>query len=165
MRQRVMIAMVLLCQPKLLIGDEPTTALDITVQAQMITLLADLKRKFNTSIIMITYDLGMVAGICDKVLVMYAGRTMEYGSARDVFYRPYHPYSVGLLNAVPRLDVSDEMLATIPGNPPNLSHLPQGCSFFPRCPYAMDRCQEVPALTTFDAGRMRAYFRAVEEVL
>ncbi|MBG6245104.1 ABC transporter ATP-binding protein [Candidatus Symbiopectobacterium sp. 'North America'] len=165
MRQRVMIAMALLCQPKLLIADEPTTALDVTVQAQMMTLLADLKREFNTSIIMITHDLGVVAGICDKVLVMYAGRTMEYGSARDVFYRPSHPYSVGLLNAVPRLDVSDETRATIPGNPPNLLHLPQGCPFFPRCPYAMDRCQEVPELTSFDAGRMRACFRAVEEVL
>lgn len=165
MRQRVMIAMALLCQPKLLIADEPTTALDVTVQAQMMTLLSDLKREFNTAIIMITHDLGVVAGICDKVLVMYAGRTMEYGSARDVFYRPSHPYSVGLLNAVPRLDVSEETLATIPGNPPNLLHLPQGCPFLPRCPYAMECCQDVPPLTTFDAGRMRACFRAVEEVL
>ncbi|MFT8210086.1 MAG: oligopeptide ABC transporter ATP-binding protein OppD [Symbiopectobacterium sp.] len=165
MLQRVMIAMALLCQPKLLIADEPTTALDVTVQAQMMTLLSDLKREFNTAIIMITHDLGVVAGICDKVLVMYAGRTMEYGSARDVFYRPSHPYSVGLLNAVPRLDVSDETLATIPGNPPNLLHLPQGGPFLPRCPYAMARCQEIPPLTAFDAGRMRACFRAIEEVL
>ncbi len=103
MRQRVMIAMALLCRPKLLI-DEPTTALDVTVQAQIMTLLNELKREFNTAIIMITHDLGVVAGICDKVLVMYAGRTMEYGKARDVFYQPVHPYSIGLLNAVPRLD-------------------------------------------------------------
>lgn len=104
MRQRVMIAMALLCRPKLLIADEPTTALDVTVQAQIMTLLNELKREFNTAIIMITHDLGVVAGICDKVLVMYAGRTMEYGQARDVFYHPSHPYSIGLLNAVPRLD-------------------------------------------------------------
>ncbi|SQP04986.1 oligopeptide ABC transporter ATP-binding protein [Escherichia coli] len=97
MRQRVMIAMALLCRPKLLIADEPTTALDVTVQAQIMTLLNELKREFNTAIIMITHDLGVVAGICDKVLVMYAGRTMEYGNARDVFYQPVHPYSIGLL--------------------------------------------------------------------
>jgi len=102
MRQRVMIAMALLCRPKLLIADEPTTALDVTVQAQIMTLLNELKAEFNTAIIMITHDLGVVAGICDKVLVMYAGRTMEYGRARDVFYDPCHPYSIGLLNAVPR---------------------------------------------------------------
>ena len=103
MRQRVMIAMALLCRPKLLIADEPTTALDVTVQAQIMTLLNELKREFNTAIIMITHDLGVVAGICDKVLVMYAGRTMEYGNARDVFYQPVHPYSIGLLNAVPKV--------------------------------------------------------------
>lgn len=125
MRQRVMIAMALLCRPKLLIADEPTTALDVTVQAQIMTLLNELKREFNTAIIMITHDLGVVAGICDKVLVMYAGRTMEYGNARDVFYQPAHPYSIGLLNAVPRLDAEGESLLTIPGNPPNLLRLPK----------------------------------------
>lgn len=113
MRQRVMIAMALLCRPKLLIADEPTTALDVTVQAQIMTLLNELKREFNTAIIMITHDLGVVAGICDKVLVMYAGRTMEYGNARDVFYQPVHPYSIGLLNAVPRLDAEGETMLTI----------------------------------------------------
>jgi oligopeptide transport system ATP-binding protein len=105
---------------RLLIADEPTTALDVTVQAQIMTLLNELKREFNTAIIMITHDLGVVAGICDKVLVMYAGRTMEYGQARDVFYHPSHPYSIGLLNAVPRLDAEGDALLTIPGNPPNL---------------------------------------------
>lgn len=114
MRQRVMIAMALMCRPKLLIADEPTTALDVTVRAQIMTLLNELKREFNTAIIMITHDLGVVAGICDKVLVMYAGRTMEYGKARDVFYQPAHPYSIGLLNAVPRLDAEGESLLTIP---------------------------------------------------
>ncbi|MCV9877358.1 ABC transporter ATP-binding protein [Brenneria izbisi] len=165
MRQRVMIAMALLCRPKLLIADEPTTALDVTVQAQIMTLLNELKHEFNTAIILITHDLGVVAGICDKVLVMYAGRTMEYGMARDVFYQPSHPYSVGLLNAVPRLDAEDETLATIAGNPPNLLRLPKGCPFQPRCPYAMDVCHNTPALTSFNNGRMRACFRAVEEVL
>ena len=133
MRQRVMIAMALLCNPKLLIADEPTTALDVTVQAQIMTLLNELKRDFNTAIIMITHDLGVIAGLCDKVLVMYAGRTMEYGKVNDIFYRPSHPYTEGLLKAIPRLDSEGEVLATIPGNPPNLLRLPKGCPFQERC--------------------------------
>ncbi|AOM40133.1 ABC transporter ATP-binding protein [Xenorhabdus hominickii] len=166
MRQRVMIAMALLCQPKLLIADEPTTALDVTVQAQIMTLLNDLKKEFNTAIIMITHDLGVVAGICDKVLVMYAGRTMEYGTARDVFYRPTHPYSIGLLNAVPRLDGDEEILATIQGNPPNLLRLPKGCPFQPRCQFAYERCaQEEPQLESFELGRLRACFKRQEELV
>ena len=165
MRQRVMIAMALLCRPKLLIADEPTTALDVTVQAQIMTLLNDLKREFNTAIIMITHDLGVVAGICDKVLVMYAGRTMEYGKARDVFYHPAHPYSLGLLSAVPRLDTDGETLMTIPGNPPNLLRLPGGCPFQPRCPYAMEICANAPPLEAFGEGRLRACFKPVEELV
>ncbi|WP_413491971.1 ABC transporter ATP-binding protein [Morganella psychrotolerans] len=166
MRQRVMIAMALLCKPKLLIADEPTTALDVTVQAQIMTLLNELKHEFNTAIIMITHDLGVVAGICDKVLVMYAGRTMEYGTARDVFYQPVHPYSIGLLKAVPRLDgPEDSALATIPGNPPNLLRLPAGCPFRPRCQYAMEQCaQQEPPLNAFAQGRLRACFKTVEEL-
>lgn len=166
MRQRVMIAMALLCKPKLLIADEPTTALDVTVQAQIMTLLNELKNEFNTAIIMITHDLGVVAGICDKVLVMYAGRTMEYGTARDVFYHPSHPYSIGLLKAVPRLDgQEDSELATIPGNPPNLLRLPAGCPFRPRCQYATDECaRHEPPLQTFSQGRLRACFRTAEEL-
>ncbi|MGL4268748.1 MAG: ABC transporter ATP-binding protein [Plesiomonas sp.] len=157
MRQRVMIAMALLCRPKLLIADEPTTALDVTVQAQIMELLNELKREFNTAIIMITHDLGVVAGICDKVLVMYAGRTMEYGMARDIFYRPSHPYSIGLLNAVPRLDSSGSELSTIPGNPPNLLRLPKGCPFQERCLKVGDICrQQSPALVSFGQGRERA---------
>ncbi|MNV37765.1 Oligopeptide transport ATP-binding protein OppD [compost metagenome] len=165
MRQRVMIAMALLCRPKLLIADEPTTALDVTVQAQIMTLLNELKREFNTAIIMITHDLGVVAGICDKVLVMYAGRTMEYGKARDVFYHPAHPYSIGLLNAVPRLDAEGESLLTIPGNPPNLLRLPKGCPFQPRCQYAMEICNSAPPLEEFAPGRLRACFKPHEELV
>ena len=155
MRQRVMIAMALLCRPKLLIADEPTTALDVTVQAQIMTLLNELKREFNTAIIMITHDLGVVAGICDQVMVMYAGRTMEYGTAEQIFYHPTHPYSIGLMDAIPRLDSNEEHLVTIPGNPPNLLHLPKGCPFSPRCQFATEQCQTTPKLTTFNHGQLR----------
>ncbi len=155
MRQRVMIAMALLCRPKLLIADEPTTALDVTVQAQIMTLLNELKREFNTAIIMITHDLGVVAGICDQVMVMYAGRTMEYGTAEQIFYHPTHPYSIGLMDAIPRLDGNEEHLVTIPGNPPNLLHLPKGCPFSPRCQFATEQCQTAPKLTTFNQGQLR----------
>ncbi|MBV7413267.1 oligopeptide transporter ATP-binding component [Aeromonas encheleia] len=157
MRQRVMIAMALLCRPQLLIADEPTTALDVTVQAQIMTLMNELKREFNTSIVMITHDLGVVAGICDKVLVMYAGRTMEYGRVNDIFYRPSHPYTEGLLRAIPRLDTEGEVLPTIPGNPPNLLRLPVGCPFQERCHRAHEICgQQSPILTPFGDGRTRA---------
>ena len=155
MRQRVMIAMALLCRPKLLIADEPTTALDVTVQAQIMTLLNELKREFNTAIIMITHDLGVVEGICDQVMVMYAGRTMEYGTAEQIFYHPTHPYSIGLMDAIPRLDGNEEHLVTIPGNPPNLLHLPKGCPFSPRCQFATEQCQTAPKLTTFNHGQLR----------
>ena len=155
MRQRVMIAMALLCRPKLLIADEPTTALDVTVQAQIMTLLNELKREFNTAIIMIPHDLGVVAGICDQVMVMYAGRTMEYGTAEQIFYHPTHPYSIGLMDAIPRLDGNEEHLVTIPGNPPNLLHLPKGCPFSPRCQFATEQCQTAPKLTTFNHSQLR----------
>ncbi|MFM2483614.1 ABC transporter ATP-binding protein [Celerinatantimonas yamalensis] len=159
MRQRVMIAMALLCRPQLLIADEPTTALDVTVQAQIMQLLNELKDDFNTAIIMITHDLGVVAGICDKVLVMYAGRTMEYGTAHDVFYTPTHPYSQGLLKAIPRLDTDGDILPTIPGNPPNLLKLPKGCPFQERCEKVMPKCSaQSPELLEFDGARQRACF-------
>jgi oligopeptide transport system ATP-binding protein len=159
MRQRVMIAMALLCRPKLLIADEPTTALDVTVQAQIMEMLNDLKKDFNTSIIMITHDLGVVAGSCDKVLVMYAGRTMEYGKINEIFYKPAHPYTEGLLRAIPRLDTEGEELPTIPGNPPNLLRLPVGCPYQERCHRVSSRCkQEAPDLKAFSEGRLRACF-------
>ena len=165
MRQRVMIAMALLCRPKLLIADEPTTALDVTVQAQIMTLLNELKHEFNTAIIMITHDLGVVAGICDHVLVMYAGRTMEYGNAEQIFYHPTHPYSIGLMDAIPRLDVDEEHLVTIPGNPPNLLHLPQGCPFSPRCQFASEQCKKTPpTLTALSNGHLRNCWFTPEEL-
>lgn len=165
MRQRVMIAMALLCRPKLLIADEPTTALDVTVQAQIMTLLNELKHEFNTAIIMITHDLGVVAGICDHVLVMYAGRTMEYGNAEQIFYHPTHPYSIGLMDAIPRLDVDEEHLVTIPGNPPNLLHLPQGCPFSPRCQFASEQCKKTPPkLTALFNGHLRNCWFTPEEL-
>ncbi|KGQ71282.1 oligopeptide transporter ATP-binding component [Chelonobacter oris] len=165
MRQRVMIAMALLCRPKLLIADEPTTALDVTVQAQIMTLLNELKNEFNTAIIMITHDLGVVAGICDNVLVMYAGRTMEYGSAEQIFYQPTHPYSIGLINAVPNLTEETHELITIPGNPPNLLNLPSGCPFQPRCLHATQQCLHAPVLTAFEQNRLRACFIPANQML
>ncbi|WP_298723555.1 oligopeptide ABC transporter ATP-binding protein OppD [uncultured Oceanisphaera sp.] len=157
MRQRVMIAMALLCRPKLLIADEPTTALDVTVQAQIMSLLNELKREFNTATILITHDLGVVAGSCDQVLVMYAGRAMEVGAVDDIFYRPSHPYTEGLLKAIPRLNTGGEMLPTIAGNPPNLLKMPPGCPFQERCHRVHDICRSVsPPLTAFGEGRRRA---------
>ncbi|WMC11838.1 oligopeptide ABC transporter ATP-binding protein OppD [Oceanimonas pelagia] len=159
MRQRVMIAMALLCRPGLLIADEPTTALDVTVQAQIMRLLNELKTEFSTAIMLITHDLGVVAGSCDRVLVMYAGRAMEVAPVRDIFYRPAHPYTQGLLAAIPRLDRDEEALATMAGNPPNLLRLPAGCPFQARCPHVFDRCRrEMPPLEDMGDGRHSACF-------
>jgi oligopeptide transport system ATP-binding protein len=147
MRQRIMIAMALSCEPDLLIADEPTTALDVTVQAQIIALLRDLQRDFGTAIILITHDLGVVAGLCDQVMVLYGGRIMEQGSAESIFYRPTHPYTLGLLGAVPKLDHEGERLVAIPGVPPNMARLPAGCPFSERCTFADARCAvDRPAL-------------------
>ncbi|MDP6969639.1 MAG: oligopeptide ABC transporter ATP-binding protein OppD [Gammaproteobacteria bacterium] len=165
MRQRVMIAMALLCDPKLLIADEPTTALDVTVQAQIMTLLDELKSEFDTAIMLITHDLGVVAGVCDAVMVMYAGQTMEYGTTEEIFYQPSHPYTGGLLESVPRLDTQSETLATIAGNPPNLLHLPTGCPFQERCSLTQAVCSKtMPELIQFANSRQRACHAAIEKV-
>ena len=140
MRQRIMIAMALMCEPDVLIADEPTTALDVTVQAQIIALLRDLQRDFGTAIILITHDLGVVAGLCDDVMVLYGGRIMERGGAESIFHRPTHPYTLGLLGAVPKLDHEGERLVAIPGVPPNMARLPAGCPFTERCTFALERC-------------------------
>lgn len=153
MRQRIMVAMGLLCQPDLLIADEPTTALDVTVQAQISQLMTELRAKSNTAIILITHDLGVVAGLCDRVLVMYAGQAVECGTVEQIFYQPKHPYTKGLLKSVPRLDQpGDTGLEAIPGNPPNLLSLPEGCRFRERCPKAHDACREAPPMQLDEQG-------------
>jgi oligopeptide transport system ATP-binding protein len=142
MRQRVMIAIALLCRPDLLICDEPTTALDVTVQAQILDLLADVRRELGTAIVLISHDFGVIARIADRVMVMYAGRIAETGSVDELFESPRHPYTQGLLASMPRTEGAlSETLATIPGQPPNLQRLPPGCAFAPRCPLAEDRCR------------------------
>ena len=164
MRQRIMIAMSLLCQPRLLIADEPTTALDVTVQAQIMALLGDIRAEFGTAVILITHDLGIVAGFCDRTLVMYGGQIMEEGQTTDIFADPTHPYTSGLLKAVPRLDQEQEELATIAGEPPDMSHLPAGCPFSPRCAQRLENCPtERPVLET-NGDRRRACHLPVGEV-
>lgn len=160
MRQRVMIAISLLCKPDLLIADEPTTALDVTVQAQIVNLLVELKNNLDTAIILITHDLGVVAGICDNVMVMYGGSTMEYAPIDDIFYRPQHPYTQGLLRSIPKLtDDGLTELPTIPGNPPSLLHLPVGCPFQERCSHAHAPCfQTFPPLTNVGKNHHKACY-------
>lgn len=144
MRQRVMIAIALACKPKLLIADEPTTALDVTIQAQILELLKDLQKKLNISIILITHNLGVVADIADRIVVMYSGKVVETGTAKEVFYSPKHPYTSALLKSVPRLDIDHKKeLYSIEGTPPNLINPPKGCAFSDRCPYAMNVCNGI----------------------
>ncbi len=163
MRQRIMIAMSLLCRPKLLIADEPTTALDVTVQAQIMALLSDIQTEFGTAIILITHDLGIVAGACERTLVLYGGRVMEQGETEAIFEAPRHPYTLGLMQAVPRIDVDDEALATIPGEPPDMMNAPPGCPFEPRCALAVENCRDV--MPVLEGGaHLRACHRAVEDV-
>lgn len=158
MRQRVMIAMALACDPQLLIADEPTTALDVTIQAQILDLIRNLKKKMDTSIIMITHDLGVVAEMADNVLVMYAGMVMEYSEVHKLFKKPLHPYTQGLMRALPKMGEENKKLYTIEGQVPSLYDLPTGCRFWPRCPYAMERCKaEMPALYEADGCKVRCF--------
>jgi oligopeptide transport system ATP-binding protein len=167
MRQRVMIAMALSCEPKLLIADEPTTALDVTIQAQILDLIARLRRELGMAIIMITHDLGVVAGIADRVNVMYAGHIVETGSVDEIFGRPRHPYTLGLLKSIPRLDEPRrEKLVPIEGLPPDLVDPPTGCPFQPRCPYAIEQCgSERPGLEpVLDGQRIACWVDVADSV-
>jgi peptide/nickel transport system ATP-binding protein len=147
MRQRVMIAMALSCNPDLLIADEPTTALDVTIQAQILELIQRLKDDFGSAVVMITHDMGVVAEVADRVVVMYAGRVIEQGTKQDLFYDPQHPYTWGLLGSIARLDrPKPKRLTAIPGVPPSLINLPEGCAFGPRCPQRFEKCSERPEL-------------------
>jgi oligopeptide/dipeptide ABC transporter ATP-binding protein len=165
MRQRVMIAMALAMNPKVLIADEPTTALDVTVQAQIMDLLADLRRDLNMGVILITHDLGVVADVADRIAVMYAGKIVEHADVHAIYKAPAHPYTKGLLESIPRLDMKGNELATIKGLPPNLMKIPAGCSFNPRCVYAQEICRTtVPPNKDLGGGRTsRCHF--AEEVL
>ena len=158
MRQRIMVAMALICNPQVLFADEPTTALDVTIQAQIIELMNSLKEKLNTAIVLITHDLGVVANMAQRIYVMYAGKIVERGSAQDIFYRPMHPYTWGLLASVPRLDAEQSRdFRYIPGTPPDLLNPPKGCPFAARCSYACRACvNDMPEETAFDTQDHRA---------
>ena len=161
MRQRVMIAMGIACEPELLIADEPTTALDVTIQAQILELLAELQASLKLSIVLITHDLGIVAGLCHRVAVMYAGRIIETGTADAIFDAPAHPYTQGLLRSTPSLDTVDERLLSIEGAPPSLLHPPAGCPFLPRCPIGVSRCEQPPPNVATTAGGQAACWKAM----
>lgn len=151
MRQRAMIAMALACDPVLLIADEPTTSLDVTIQAQILELMKSLIKQYNSSLLMITHDLGVIAEIADRIAVMYAGKIVEYTDTRSVFYRPLHPYTFGLLTSIPRLDMEMNQLESIPGAVPDPLHFPSGCKFHPRCIFATEVCKkEEPSLIYFE---------------
>jgi oligopeptide transport system ATP-binding protein len=154
-----MIAMALLCQPKILIADEPTTALDVTVQAQMLDLFKTLTEDFGTALVLITHDLGVVAGVADRMMVMYGGRAVEKGPVDDLFYDPRHPYTLGLLHSTPHIAKRQARLDPIQGLPPSLENLPRGCAFNPRCAFAFERCfAERPPLAPIGEGREKACF-------
>ncbi|RXT05815.1 ABC transporter ATP-binding protein [Ammoniphilus sp. CFH 90114] len=153
MRQRVMIAMAMSCDPELLIADEPTTALDVTIQAQILDLMRNLNKETGAAIMMITHDLGVVAEMCDRVVVMYAGKVVEEGDVRTIFKNPQHPYTKGLIQSVPRMDDNKDRLYSIPGNVPTPGSMPKGCRFAPRCESIIDRCkEEMPELVSLEAG-------------
>jgi peptide/nickel transport system ATP-binding protein/oligopeptide transport system ATP-binding protein len=165
MRQRVMIAMALSCEPVLLIADEPTTALDVTIQAQILDLLSDLQQRLGMAILIITHDLGVIAEMADQVLVMYAGQIVESAAVADIFADPQHPYTIGLLGSIPRLDVERERLATIEGTVPGANNQPRGCRFAPRCPFADGRCREAaPPLRDLGPSHRVACWKAPVEM-
>jgi len=166
MRQRVMIAMALSCNPEILIADEPTSALDVTIQAQILELIKELTRKLGTAVILITHSLGVVAGMCDTICVMYAGRIVERGPTEDIFEAPKHPYTMGLIRSVPRLDQETKMrLYSIPGQPPNVIDLPDCCPFYPRCEQAMDICREkYPSIVSFENNQSVACWLYNKEI-
>ena len=153
MKQRVVIAMALACNPKLLLADEPTTALDVTIQAQMLEMIKELQREFHTAMILITHDLGIVAETCDSVAIMYAGELVEYGTAEHIFEDPLHPYTVGLFEAIPSIDEKTDRLKAIPGLMPDPADLPKGCKFAPRCPYSTEECRaDIPPYRQVEPG-------------
>ena len=164
MRQRVMIAMALACEPDILIADEPTTALDVTIQAQILELMQSLQKKLGMAIIMVTHDLGVIADMCDEIIVMYGGRVCERGTAEDIFYPPAHEYTKGLLKSIPSVDRMGEKLIPIPGTPINLLNMPKGCAFCPRCENAMKICiEEVPPEIQMPDGHFASCWMSVKE--
>ncbi len=166
MRQRVMIGIALACEPKLLIADEPTTALDVTIQAQILELMKDIQRQSDTAILLITHDLGVVAEMADDVAVMYAGQIVESAPVKTLFDDPQHPYTIGLLGSIPRIEQTRERLATIEGSVPNPAQFPPGCRFAPRCPFATDQCRaEAPPMREMGPGHFAACWRAPVELL
>ena len=165
MRQRVMIAMALACEPDILIADEPTTALDVTIQAQILELMQALQKKLGMAIIMVTHDLGVIADMCDEIIVMYGGRVCERGTAEDIFYRPGHEYTKGLLRSVPKADGSKERLVPIAGTPINLLNMPKGCAFCTRCDEAMKIClTEVPPQVQMPDGHFASCWLAFKKL-
>ena len=166
MKQRVVIAIALACNPELLIADEPTTALDVTIQAQVLEMMDRLKKEFNTAMLMITHDLGVVAETCDRVAIMYAGELVEVGTIADVLTQKSHPYTIGLFNSIPSLDRDEKRLNTIEGLMPDPSNLPAGCKFHPRCPHCMEICKTVnPGVTQLsESHEVRCHLFAEKEV-
>ena len=163
MRQRVLIAMALACEPEMLVADEPTTALDVTIQAQILDLISELQQRLGLAVLLITHDLGVVAGLCDRVAVMYAGKLVEMGTADELFATPGHPYTAGLLNSTPRVDLVMPRLVSIDGSPPDLVDPPTGCPYAARCSLAVTQCLDaMPGLKTFDGGRKVACWRPFE---
>ncbi|NOU95715.1 ATP-binding cassette domain-containing protein [Paenibacillus sp. LMG 31456] len=163
MRQRVMIAVALACDPALIIADEPTTALDVTIQAQILELMKNISRQHQTSILFITHDLGVVAEMCDRVIVMYAGQIVEHADVAALFRKPKHPYTVGLLNSIPDMAADKERLVPIKGHVPSLRNMPSGCRFFERCDHAMDICRQEPRMFADGTHECRCWLHADEE--